>query len=599
MQIFRNNAANSAIINIYSLLLAVLIIACLYFGRAILIPLALAILLSFFLSLFVTRLEKQLGRVVSVLLVVIMVFIGISIISYVMTRQVVDLAAKLPDYKINIETKLRFIHLPQSAVFTRMAKTIQELKNEFSNPISATKTSDNSSNPIRVVEAKTGIISAAESFFGVFFSALGTAGFVLLLVFFMLLNREDLRGRIIRLIGQGRISSTTLAIDDASSRISHYLFMQLVVNLIFGVLVGIGLYFIGIPNPVLWSGLIIVLRFIPYLGVWIAASIPILLSLAVSTSWVIPIITVCLFLGLELIISNIVEPWLYGSRTGVSPMALIVAAVFWTWLWGPIGLVLSTSLTVCLVVMGHHVAKLEFLRILLSDEEPLTPDEECYHRLLANDQNDAVVLIETYLKTHTLTDLYDHVLIPALTAAETDLRLRLIDAEQGTVLRQNIREIIEDLEAPPMLSKDDIANPPVSAVKTPPIMKHAICLPARAERDELAGAMLSQLLRQQSFSSENISVTLTTEERITLIQKDIPDIIYISVVAPSANIHARYLCAKLRVSMPQMKIVVGMWGATEITPDAIDKLHSAGADEVIVSFAEAIVLLEKPSKGQS
>ena len=211
---------------------------------------------------------------------------------------------------------------------------------------------------------------------------LGTAGLVILLVIFMLLKREDLRSRLIRLIGQGRISATTRAMEDAGQRVSRYLLMQFLVNVTFGIAVAVGLFFIGMPNAILWGAFATVLRFIPYIGPWIAAAFPIILSLAVSPTWMMPLLTLGIFVSLELICSNVVEPWLYGSSTGVSSIALIVAAVFWTWLWGPIGLLLSTPLTVCLVVIGRHVPRLAFFSILLSDEQALTPAEECYHRLL-------------------------------------------------------------------------------------------------------------------------------------------------------------------------------------------------------------------------
>jgi predicted PurR-regulated permease PerM len=219
----------------------------------------------------------------------------------------------------------------------------------------------------------------------------------------MLLQREDLRGRLIRLIGQGRISTTTRAMDDAGARVSRYLLMQLVVNVAYGVPVAVGLSFIGVPNAILWGAFATILRFIPYVGPWIAAAFPITLSLAVSPGWMMPLLTIGLFVVLELLSNNVMEPWLYGSSTGVSPIALIVAAVFWTWLWGPVGLVLATPLTVCLVVMGRHVPRLSFLSVLLSDEDALTPAQDCYHRLLTVGEQDEMELVESYLKANSLT----------------------------------------------------------------------------------------------------------------------------------------------------------------------------------------------------
>ena len=233
--------------------------------------------------------------------------------------------------------------------------------------------------------------------------------------------------------------------DDAGARVFRYLFMQLVVNVSYGIPVAIGLYFIGVPNAVLWGACAAVLRFIPYLGPWIAAAIPVALSLAVSPSWTMPLLTIGLFVVLELLSNNVMEPWLYGSSTGVTPIALIVAAVFWTWLWGPVGLILSTPLTVCLVVMGRHVPRLSFLSVLLSDEEALTPAEDCYHRLLTVGEQDELEFVEAYLQGNSLAALYDSVFIPVIIATETDHRLELLDDEQRVLVEQTLRDIIEDL----------------------------------------------------------------------------------------------------------------------------------------------------------
>ena len=281
---------------------------------------------------------------------------------------------------------------------------------------------------------------------------LGMAALVLLLVIFMLLRREDLRGRLIRLIGKGRISASTHAMNDAGARVYRYLFMQLVVNVSYGIPVAIGLYFIGVPNAVLWGAFATVLRFIPYIGPWIGAAMPVVLSLAVSASWTMPLLTIGLFIVLELLSNNVMEPWLYGSSTGVTPIALIVAAVFWTWLWGPVGLILSTPLTVCLVVMGRHVARLSFLSVLLSDEEALTPAEDCYHRLLTVGEQDELEFVEAYLKANSLTALYDAVFIPVIIATETDYRLELLDDEQRLLVEQSLRDIIEDLGTSPQVA---------------------------------------------------------------------------------------------------------------------------------------------------
>lgn len=595
---------------ISSVALSSFVIGMLYFARDILIPLALAALLTFLLAPLVTRLERWLGRVVAVLLVVTMIFAATGAAGWVLTRQVIDLAAKLPDYKENIVTKLRALRLPEGGAFTAFSRTVEELKKELPGGIgtegasapgkTGTGTPASGQPPVTVpaqeVQTPPGSpMGLMQSMIAPVLGPLGTAALVLLLVIFMLLQREDLRSRLIRLIGQGRISATTRAMDDAGQRVSRYLLMQLVVNVTYGIPVAIGLYFIGVPNAVLWGGFAAVLRFIPYVGPWIAAAIPIALSLAVSASWWTPLLTIGLFVTLELLSNNVMEPWLYGSSTGVSSIALIVAAVFWTWLWGPVGLVLATPLTVCLVVMGRHVPRLSFLSVLLSDEEALTPAEDCYHRLLTPGEHDEIEFVETYLKGNSLTALYDAVIIPVITTAETDAREESLDQDQLLILEQSLRDIIQDLSTRPSAPSKleagkiiDDAGPP--ALPLPPC--RVACLPARAERDELAGSMLAHLL-QQGSEAWSAPGRLAAGELLGLLEKAGVDVVCISVVAPSTVIHARYLCLKVRAQFPLVKIVIGLWGATEGTVEAAKRLRDSGADEVVFSLADALVQIAR------
>ena len=423
---------------------------------------------------------------------------------------------------------------------------------------------------------------------------LGTVGLVILLVIFMLLKREDLRSRLIRLLGQGRISATTRAMDDANQRVSRYLLMQFVVNVIYGTAVAIGLFFIGVPNAILWGAFATALRFIPYIGPWIAAAFPVILSLAVSPSWMMPLITLGLFVLLELICSNMIEPWLYGSSTGVSSIALVVAAVFWTWLWGAIGLLLATPLTVCLVVMGRHVPQLAFLSVMLSDEEALSPAEECYHRLLTVGLNEASEVTDTHLKANSLTALYDAVLIPVITAAETDHQRGSLDNEQRDFVEQGIRDIIEDVGTGPAPESSPIEDKRETEGSPPPALvpaRRVCCLPARADRDEIAGTMLARLLEQQGFQAQNASAELAAGELVKMVGEADGDAVCISVVAPSTVIHARYLCGKLRAQLPNLKIVVGLWGATENITQAAQRLRDSGANKVVTTLNDAVLQL--------
>jgi methylmalonyl-CoA mutase cobalamin-binding subunit len=384
--------------------------------------------------------------------------------------------------------------------------------------------------------------------------------------------------------------------EDAGHRVSRYLLMQLVVNITFGSILAIGLFFIGMPNAILWGAFATVLRFIPYIGPWIAAAFPIILSLAVSPTWMMPLLALGLFVLLELISNNVIEPWLYGSSTGVSSIALIVAAVFWTWLWGPIGLLLSTPLTVCLVVMGRHVPRLAFFSILLSDEQALTPAEECYHRLLSVGLNEASEVADTYVKENSLTALYDSVLIPVITAAETDYQRAALDTEQRDSVEQGIRDIVEDFSTRPRSESQLPADQMVAEQSPPPVPAPAwrvYCLPARAERDELAGAMLAQLLQQQGFEAQNVPAKLVVGEMVKLVDEADVDAACISVIAPTTVIHARYLCVKLRAQLPNLKIAIGLWGATENITQAAQRLRDSGANEVVTTLADAVVQLAK------
>ncbi len=611
--------ASDALVGIWTIALTAFIVATLYFGRELLIPLALSALLTFLLSPLVTRIERWIGRIAAVLLVVALIFTGLGAAGWMLTRQLVDLATKLPEYKGNIVAKMHAFDAPKGGAFTKLSETVEDLKKELpggtappgpiitqepgkpDTAVASPAGAPAPAVPVQVVETtKANPFELVQLIIAPMLGPLGMAALVLVLVICMLFQREDLRNRLIRLIGQGRISATTRAMDDAGHRVSRYLLMQLLVNVIYGTIIAIGLYFIGVPNAALWGAFGTVLRFIPYIGPWVATILPTFLALAVSPHWTMPVLTVALFGGVELILNNVLEPLLYGAHTGVSSIALIVAAVFWTWLWGPLGLVLATPLTVCLVVMGRHVPRLSFLSVVLSDEEALTPAEDCYHRLLTPGERDELELVESYLKANSLAVLYDSVFIPVLTTAEADARAELLDQEQLSQVEQSMRDIIEDLGTRPAVptkaavekadaAADEKAPPPPAVAPD----CRVYCLPARADRDELAGTMLVQLARQQGFGAQNAPAKLVAGELLSLVEKADVDVISISVVAPSTVIHARYLCLKLRALLPRLKIVVGLWGATEDVTEATKRLRDSGADEVVTTLAEALVQMAK------
>ena len=557
------SASTQALVGLWAMALTAFVIVALYFARSLLIPFALSALLTFLISPLVGRLERWLGRIAAVVLAVGLIFGAVGGAGWMVSRQLVDLATKLPEYKGNIVTKLHAFQPSKEGIFSKVSDTVDELKKELpggspaptitqesGKPETAVASPPNPpvpATPVKVVEtSNANPFELIKTIITPLIGPLGTAFLVLILVIFMLFEREDLRSRLIRLIGQGRISVTTHAMDDAADRVSRYLRLQLLVNVIYGVCIAIALYFIGVPNALLWGALGVVLRFIPYVGPWIAALLPTLLALAVSPGWTKPILTVVVLTAIELTLSNVLEPLLYGKHTGISSIALIIAAVFWTWLWGPLGLVLATPLTVCLVVMGRHVPSLSFLSVLLSDEEALTPAEDCYHRLLTVGEQDEIEFVEAYLKANSLTALYDAVFIPVITAAETDARLDALDEEQLNQIKQSIRDMIEDLGTRPVpgshAAGDDVMaeqdKPKEIPMPAMAVSYRVCCLPARDERDELAGTMLAQLLQQRGFEAASAPGKLVAGELVSFAEKADVDV-YLHLSCSAFDDHSR------------------------------------------------------------
>jgi len=382
--------------------------------------------------------------------------------------------------------------------------------------------------------------------------------------------------------------------EDAGYRVSRYLSMQFLVNACYGVCIAVGLSLIHVPNAALWGLLAGVLRFIPYIGPWAGAFLPIVLSFAISSSWLTPLVTIALFVVLEVIVSNLIEPWLYGAHTGVSPVALIISAMFWTWLWGPVGLVLSTPMTVCLAVIGRHVPRLEFLSILLSEDQPLAPHEEFYHRLLSLSVDSAEEFAATHAETESLTALYDQVLVPAIAAVEIDAHNGSLTSEQSTSALQRIHEIIDDFSGwqPSPTEAQDQKIGEITGV-TPVIGGRVLCLPASAYRDELAGEMLAQLLREQGFEAENLPARLKPQELIDRTIEIRPGCVCVSVLPPTSIAQARHLTASIREQLASTAILVGLWSSKVNAEKVKERLRLANETEVVVSLADAVLLVSK------
>jgi predicted PurR-regulated permease PerM len=567
----------------------VLIVASLYWAQAILIPVALAILLTFLLSPVAGALERiALGRLPSVILIVVLTFSLLGGIGWIVTLQFGSLANELPTYRKNIRQKIADVReAGKGGALEKVQKTAEDVKEEF----------QKKDEPARVQEKPREVVVKAEesSTFWPIPLAVGPmverfagAGLVIVLVIFMLIQREDLRNRLIRLIGYGRLTVTTRALEEAGDRISRYLLMQTIINSSFGLAVGLVLYLIGMPYAALWGFFAAVLRFIPYVGPFAAAIMPSALSLVVFEGWLWPIVVVGLFLALELLNNMVLEPLLYGESAGVTGVGLLVAVAFWTWLWGPIGLVLATPLTVCVVVLGKYVPGMDFIGVLISDQPAMESNISYYQRLLAMDQAEAAEIVEEHLKTHPQEQLFDGVLIPALNYTRRDRELgRLTEDVEQFVFRAT-RDILEDLNSLKPQSPSELSDSSKTATTEgnyPVILPKVPILgcPAHDEADELALLMFRQLLDCTKYEVEIMSDAMLTAEVVALIGEKNPAMICIAAVPPGGLSQTRYLCKRLRARFPNLKIAVGRWG---IGSEDSNSILLAGADRVGTTMIE-------------
>jgi acetyl esterase/lipase len=439
------------------------------------------------------------------------------------------------------------------------------------------------------MQAPASPVAALGEIAAPFAKPLGMALAVIVFTILMLLNREDMRDRLIGLIGARRINITTQAFGEASERVSGYLFMQLVVNAGFGIPFGIALHLIGIPNAMLWGLLATLLRFIPYAGIWIAIAMPVTLAIAISDGWSLVAWTVAVFLALELIFVYGVEPWLYGRSTGLSPIAIITAVIFWTWLWGPVGLLLATPLTVCVAVMGRYIPELGFLNVLLGVEPVLPPQARFYQRLLAMDEDEAEDLAEDFANEKGLLELYDQMVIPALALAEQDRHAHTLEEQRERFIFDTIRELVDYLEDR-RRPKDQPEATPTNVVHRP---APPICiLGVRDEADHVAALVLARMLEAPEFNPQVIAYPLLAAETMEQIEAKPCKVVCISAVPPHAAAHAGQLCRRLKQRSPELKVMVALW-----TADSSDKLESrlrdAGVDVMVTRLPDAIEQLRQ------
>ena len=569
----------------------VVVVGALYVGSDILIPLALAILLSFMLRPVVIRLQRfGLGRIPAVLAVVLLLFVALLGLGAIVANQVVNLADNLPRYEWNLRTKIRDLRtaIPSGGVVERTSDMLRDLGEELGKATTPTEGETKSEGAaaapepvlVRIQQPEASPLQTLREVGGPLVAPIATAGLVVVFVIFMLLQREDLRDRILRLVGASDVARATEAMDDAAKRISRYLLMQLIINVLYGIPVGIGLYFLGVPNPILWGLFATVLRFVPYLGPVIAALVPIALSFAVAPGWTTPLLTIALFVTLELFSNNVLEPWLYGSSTGLSPVAVLVAAVFWTTLWGPVGLLLSTPLTVCLVVLGRHVPRLGFFHVLLGEEPALAPELKFYQRLLARDPDEATELAEEYLEDESLDKLYDAVIMPALGLAEQDRLRGSLDRATVQGIAEDMIGVIEELAEDEERAPDEVAVRDAGAI---------LCIGPRNGLDEAAAAMLARLLRQGGLGATTLSRNAVTVRNLARLERQGVALICLSYVNPAATQHAHRLTRRLRQHFgPEVRIMVGLWAARPAAEAREELLQAVGADLLATSLGQAV-----------
>lgn len=586
MEIPKNTPLLSAILGIYRLLIVFFFILVVYFGQTIVIPFTVAALLTFLLAPLVVKLEKWIGRIASILVVVVIAFSFIGFSGYIFAKQLMLFGSNFQNYYEIMQSKLQDFEFSPGGIANRIAEAIDKIKIELLGTSARGNIPATAPVEVKLIDVSSHVTGFIESFFGSFFNFLGMSGIVLLLLIFMLLNREDIRGRIVKLMGQSSISSTTSAMNEASDRVFTYLFRLFIVNVIFGICVTFGLRLLGIPNAILWGSFAAIMRFVPYIGAWIAAIIPIALSFVITDTWTVPLLTILFFVTLEIITAYAVEPFYYGLGTGVSSFALIVAAILWTWFWGPIGLLLSTPLTVCLVVLGQYVPNMSFLSTLLSQEQALTPLEECYNRLLSFDLNESMDIIDSYLQKNSLVSAYDSILVPIIAQTEKDFHQESIDAKQREDVHQGIIEIVEFLGMRELKEKISIGG------QKPNIL----CVPAQTTRDEIGILILAQLLNLESFNV-HYTTKINMHEISELIDKEKPDALCIGIVAPFAHSKILFLCAKFHQQTPEMPIILCLLGFEEIGSQFLDKLTKAGVTKVVVTLSQAVnTLLELQPK---
>ena len=603
---------------------AALIIGALYFGREIFVPVALAVLLSFVLAPFVMRLHAwRIPRTASVL---IAVFIGFSIIfslGGLMVSQATRLARELPRYQQTLSDKIESLRglMGGSGTLEQASTVLKELHTELQNqdpngrPDSelARQSSDKLTPiPVEVKQPDPGAFTTLVAIIQPLLSPLTTTGIVVIFVVFILLQREDLRNRVIRLAGSADIQRTTAALDDAGKRLSKLFLTQIAFNAVFGLVIGIGLELIGVPSAPLWGLIAMILRFVPYIGALISAVFPLILAAAVGSGWEMLLLTAALFTVSELLAGQVLEPLIFGHSSGLSPVAIILSASFWTWLWGPVGLVLATPLTVCLVVVGRHVDRLKFLDIMLGDRPPLTPPQLVYQRMLAGDPMEAAEQAHDHLKNASLEDYYDTILLKGLRLAEVDNRLGHLNEERLDRIVATVGELVADLETHHDAEATNVTTSDVGsnlgalvaieqtndkATRVPEKWRSprsVLCIPGSTKLDEAAALVLAQIMRHRGFGAVAEKADALSMSKFFSLDLADTSLVCVCYVDRPSNAKIQYAVRRLAKKSSSAGILLVFLGTDSATP--VESTSSAHVAEG--SFAVALAALTRATSEQ-
>ena len=565
-----------------TLLVVVLIIAVLYFGREVLVPVALAILLGFLLAPLVRVLERvKLPRTIAAILAICVAVGAVGGVAWVAGGEVVELAAKVPVYRANLRDKLIAIRATDDNVFTRAERTIEELQQEVKaatpdeqpageqSPVASPEVKQPT--PVEVV--KTSPVGLPTFFLGPVLGPLATVGIAIVLTLFLLIQREDIRDRFLRLVGRNDLPLATQALDDASARVSRYLVAQSFLNGCVGLVIGIGLYLLEVPNAALFGLLIGILRFLPYVGYWLAGLLPLAVAWAIHPGWYQPLMVFGLLVVVEVITGNFIEPVVQGAKVGVSTIGILIAALFWAWLWGSVGLLLATPLTVCLAVIGRHVPQFEYLNVLLGDKPVLPPEARVYQRLLAMDQEEAAQIVESEAKGRPPAESFDELILPALRLAKADLHRGNLERDQADGVFEAAKALAEDL------APVDQATAPAGRV---------VCVPAFDHADEVAASMLAMLLMGSGVPASVLPAGALSSEAIAHVQELLPSAVVLSCLPPQAVFHARHRVKRLRARFPDLPIVIGLWGRGTDPQPSLQRLEGLEGLRVVTAMGQAV-----------